>query len=402
MLTISSSSLTPIIRGPFFRHRHRSSSSDLYRPRTIIIEKPTINSSYGFSIQTYGFASLNSLSTDESACSLVSSSSESTTSRKSLSISNSFSSSSHIAPIQLVTYVDHVEDKSPAWEAGLRSGSVILSVNDQTVENDDHEKLVQRIAQTSLTQLKLIVIQQNITKQIELCEQLQQLHKQLHEKEEELKELCKQEMNSKDDISVKETDSPLPLLQHSTINSPERTSSFCHDKIPLDWRQSVTNFAHQKQLITQTLPTILNSSSSKYTKNRQVNSSQHHQRSMSLSTIVLHCSKSSLRRYHSPIINQQTTNRRRAFSYEELFSLNKNKTTNYISSNNEQDESMIISGCSLAMDLSRSFDRKNSQSSSSSASSSSTTINIDDIENDQKEKIDNKIKHFKWKLRINK
>ncbi|CAF3631034.1 unnamed protein product, partial [Rotaria sp. Silwood2] len=87
------------------------------------------------------------------------------------------------------------------------------------------------------------------------------------------------------------------------------------------WRQSVTNFAHQQKLITQTLPAILNSTSSKYTKNRQLNPSQHHQRSMSLSTIVLHYSKSSLRRYQSPLINQQTINRRRAFSYEELFSL---------------------------------------------------------------------------------
>ncbi|CAF4865048.1 unnamed protein product, partial [Rotaria sp. Silwood1] len=201
MLTISSSSLTPIIRGSIFRRR-RSSSLDLYRPRTIIIEKPTPSASYGFSIQTYGFASLNSLSTDESACSLISSSSESTTSRKSLT-SNSFSSSSQIAPIQLVTYVDYVQDKSPAWEAGLRSGSVILSVNDQTVENDDHEKLVQRITQTSTAQLKLVVIQQNINKQIALCEQLQQLQKQLHEKEEELEELCKQEMTGEEDVSVK-------------------------------------------------------------------------------------------------------------------------------------------------------------------------------------------------------
>ena len=200
MLTISSSSLTPATRRPvIFRRRYSLSSSDLYRPRTIIIEKPTTTASYGFSIQTYGFAALNLLSTNESACSLLSLSSESTTSRKS-SISNSFCSSSQVAPIQLVTYVDHVQDKSPAWEGGLRSGSVILSVNDQTVEHDDHETLVKRITQASQTQLKLVVIQQNINKQIALCEQLQQLHKQLHEKEEELEELCRQEANSEGDI----------------------------------------------------------------------------------------------------------------------------------------------------------------------------------------------------------
>jgi hypothetical protein len=204
MLTISSSSLTPAVRRPVIhRRRYSLSSSDLYRPRTIIIEKPTTTASFGFSIQTYGFAALNILPTDESACSLLSLSSESTASLKS-STSNSFSSSSQIAPIQLVTYVDHVQDKSPAWEAGLRSGSVILSVNDQTVEHDDHETLVKRITQASQTQLKLVILQQNINKQIALCEQLQQLHKQLHEKEEELEELCKQEMNSEGDQSIQE------------------------------------------------------------------------------------------------------------------------------------------------------------------------------------------------------
>jgi C-terminal processing protease CtpA/Prc len=201
MLTISSSSITQTIHRPILRRRY-SQSSDLYRPRTIIIEKPTTSISYGFSIQTYGFASLNPLSTDESACSFLSLSSGSTTSRKS-STTNSFCSSSHIPPIQLVTYVDHVQDKSPAWEAGLRSGSVILSVNDQSVEHDDHETLVKRITQASITQLKLVIIQQNVNKQIALCEQLQQLHKQLHEKEEELKELSKQEMNNKNDLSIK-------------------------------------------------------------------------------------------------------------------------------------------------------------------------------------------------------
>ena len=383
MLTISSSSITPSVHRPILRHRH-SQSSDLYRPRTIIIEKPKTNTSYGFSIQTYGFASLNPLTTDESACSVFSLSSGSTTSRKS-STSNSFCSASQIAPIQLVTYVDHVQDKSPAWEAGLRSGSVILSVNDQSVEHDDHEALVKRITQASQTQLKLIIIQQNINKQIALCEQLQQLHKQLHEKEEELEELSKQELNSQTDLSIK-INSPSPRLLHTSVNIPERASSFCHDKIPLDWRQSVTNFAHQQKLTTRTLPPILNSSSSisssKYTKNRQLNSS----RSMSLSTIVLHYSKSSLIRH------QRTPNHRRAFSYEELFSSNNNNNNNQLIQS--KDDSMIVSGCSLAMDLSRSFDQKNYQSSSSS------TINTDD-DNDNNQEV-NKIKQFKWKLRINK
>ena len=206
MLTISSSSLTPVAHRPVIhRRRYSLSSSDLYRPRTITIEKSSTTASFGFSIQTYGFAALNVLPTDESACSLLSLSSESTPSRKS-STSNSFSASSQTAPIQLVTYVDHVQDKGPAWEAGLRAGSVILAVNDHSVEHDDHETLVKRITEASQTQLKLVIIQQNINKQIALCEQLQQLHKQLHEKEEELDELCRQETNIEDDQSIQGKD----------------------------------------------------------------------------------------------------------------------------------------------------------------------------------------------------
>jgi len=114
---------------------------------------------------------------------------------------------------------------------------------------------------------------------------------------------------------------------------------------------------------------------------------------MSLSTIVLHYSKSTLLRHQTPLLNQQKSNHRRALSYEELFSSNKNNYNNI--SNPQQDESMIASGCSLAMDVPKSFDQK---SSSSSSSSSTTTINTDEDENIQK----NKIKQFKWKLRINK
>ncbi|CAF1528654.1 unnamed protein product [Rotaria magnacalcarata] len=398
MLTVSSSSFTPIIRGPIFRRRRRSSSSsssDLYRPRTIILEKSTPNASYGFSIQTYGFASLNSLSCDES---LISSSSESTTSRKS-SASTLFCSPSQTPPIQLVTYIDYVQDKSPAWEAGLRPGSVILSVNDKTVENDDHETLVQRITQPSSTQLKLIIVQQNINKQISLCEKLQQLHKQLHDKEEELETLCKQEIAKEQDTSVKEIESPLPRLQLLTVNQSQRDSSFCHDKIPLDWRQSVTNFAHQRKSINRTLPSLTYSSASKYLKYHQSNPSQRYQRSMSLTTVGFNHSKSSLRHHHSLLLKPPATNHRRALSYEELFSSNPNKHNIYLDSQ-RPDESMIESGCSLAMDLSRSSDRK--QSESESSSSSTATINTDDVENNQKEKNENKVKQFKWKLRINK
>ncbi|CAF0816496.1 unnamed protein product [Adineta ricciae] len=396
MLTISSSSLTPTFRRPVLLRRHHSASSDLYRPRTILIEKAPNTTSYGFSIQTYGFASLNPLSTDESACSLLSLSSESTRSRQS-SASNSFClSSSQIAPIQLVTYVDQVQEQSPAWHAGLRPGSVILSVNDESVEHDDHEALVKRITQAS-SSLKLVVIQQNINKQITLCEQLQTLHKQLQEKEEELKELCTQEMTDTENTSLGEIKSPSPRLQHLSTEA-ECSSTFCNDKIPLDWRQSVTTFAHQQKFVLRTLPSKLTPTASnlsaKYVKKRQSNPSYKHQRSLSSSSIVFQCSKPSLFRHHTSLKHSRRANHRRAHSHEGLFT--QDQTIDL--SVHPKDDSMVKSGCSLAMDLSKSFDKHNHALSSSSSSSS--TVNSD--EDKSPEKIDNSIKQFKWKLKINK
>ncbi|CAF1150370.1 unnamed protein product [Adineta ricciae] len=411
MLTISSSSLTPTFRRPVLLRRRHSASSDLYRPRTVLVEKAPNTTSYGFSIQTYGFASLNPLSTDESACSLLSLSSESTRSRQS-SASNSFClSSSQTAPIQLVTYVDQVQEQSPAWHAGLRPGSVILSVNDESVEHDDHEALVKRITQAS-SSLKLVVIQQNINKQITLCEQLQTLHKQLQEKEEELKELCTQEMANTENTSLGgknsspfvyflllmvtflEIKSPSPRLQHLSTEA-ECSSTFCNDKIPLDWRQSVTTFAHQQKFVLRTLPSKLTPTASnlsaKYVKKRQSNPSYKHQRSLSSSSIVFQCSKPSLFRHHTSLKHSRRANHRRAHSHEELFT--QDQTTDL--SVHPKDDSMVESGCSLAIDLSKSFDKHNH-----ALSSSSSTVNSD--EDKSPEKIDNSIKQFKWKLKINK
>ena len=206
------------------------------------------------------------------------------------------------------------------------------------------------------------------------------------------------ERNARRSLVVVETPSPSPRLQRA--QSPERTPSFCHDKIPLDWRQSVTNFAHQQKLTTQTLPTIVNSTcsiaSSKYSRTRQNHPTQQHQRSMSLSSIVLQYSRSSVCRHPSSLLKPQSIHQRRALSFEELVSkadLLKSRRLSF----NRPDDSVLASGCSLAMDLSRSFDLKKYQSSSSSSSSS--TINTDDGQPDSKS--DERIPQLKWTLRIN-
>ena len=110
--------------------------------------------------------------------------------------------------------------------------------------------------------------------------------------------------------------------------------------------------------MTHTLPSTLNSSSSisssKYIKNRLINPSQSRQRSMSLSTIVLHYSKSSSLHHRRSSISQQTPSRRRAYSDERLFSSSDNDINNCFS-NYQRDDSMVEFGCSLAMDISTGF-----------------------------------------------
>lgn len=377
MLTVSSASLTPSIRASLlFRNQQNSNSDELYRPRTILIEKSPINQSYGFSIQTYGFASLNQLGNDESAFSFISLSTDSTASRKS-SASALLSSQMPAAPIQLLTYVDRVHEKSSAWQAGLRAGSIILSVNDQTVENDDHETLIKRITDSIATPLKLVVIQQNINKQIALCEKLQQLQKLLNEKEEELKELCRKEESLPNERNDDFIDSPAPCLEHDRTTLSE---SFCHDRIPLDWRQSVTNFVHQQNL-NRTVPIVQHSKSSisatKFSKFRPNERAERSRRSVSMSNIVFERS-----RFYS------NHRRRSSFDHQSLKSVSHQDLSEQNSIGETNDQSFITSGCSLAMDFSRSFALENSSSSSSSSS----------IETDE----ENETNHqFKWKLRIN-
>lgn len=159
----------------------------------------------------------------------------------------------------------------------------------------------------------------------------------------------------------------------------------------------MTNFAHQQKFPTRTLATILNSSSSlcssKYMKTRS------RQRSLSLSTLVLQYSRSSILRSHPP----SSLDQRRALSHEELVSCK------YLSDQSNPirsapvDDSMFTSGCSLAMDLSRSFDLKNYiSSSSSSSSSSSTSLNTNDNNDPTGKQLSIKLNRLKWKLRINK
>ncbi|CAF0750910.1 unnamed protein product [Didymodactylos carnosus] len=308
---------------------------ELYSPRIILIEKTHVDQSFGFSIQTYGFATVQDLA----RLSLLSIPSAdeftSTSSEKSSSVTTEGITST--PSIHICTYVDSVQKDSLAWNSGLRAGTIIISVNDMSVENDHHESLVQRICHES--RLKLVVLQQNIHRQISLSEKLQLLQRQLKDKQEEYELLDQQE------YQIVEGTTSTTITPNTPAYNPDRYSSI----IPLRWRQSIVSFA------SQTLQG----------QKRSLRFPKKHKRdqlSLSLSAFHLHCTNlSSPYRFSSRTKSAAHEHHRRSLSYEELSPTIKkeryscdpnlfklNNSSSYESSLNSIDKNYSFSGCSLA------------------------------------------------------
>uniref|UniRef100_A0A915PR67 PDZ domain-containing protein n=1 Tax=Setaria digitata TaxID=48799 RepID=A0A915PR67_9BILA len=79
-----------------------------------------------------------------------------------------------------VTYVDYVQLDSPAADAGIRAGDVIISINGHIVTGMSHEELVKLIG--SYHQMRMIVIFENIRQHIELVARAIKLRKLLNDK----------------------------------------------------------------------------------------------------------------------------------------------------------------------------------------------------------------------------
>ncbi|EFO18784.2 hypothetical protein LOAG_09712 [Loa loa] len=79
-----------------------------------------------------------------------------------------------------VTYVDYVQLDSPAADAGIRAGDVIISINGHIVTGMSHEELIKLIS--SYHQMRMIVIFENIRQRIELVARAIKLRKILNDK----------------------------------------------------------------------------------------------------------------------------------------------------------------------------------------------------------------------------
>ncbi|KHJ47496.1 PDZ/DHR/GLGF domain protein [Trichuris suis] len=68
--------------------------------------------------------------------------------------------------LERTTYVDHVAIDSPSFEAGLRCGDIILSINGIDVRNFTHQELIRKIKGSK--SLHMTVLFSNNMEKIEL------------------------------------------------------------------------------------------------------------------------------------------------------------------------------------------------------------------------------------------
>ncbi|XP_059141878.1 uncharacterized protein LOC131929609 [Physella acuta] len=94
--------------------------------------------------------------------------------------------------VEIMSYVDSVEFKGPAWMAGMRRGDVILSVNGESVEAATHNELVNKI-QRSGYDLRLVVLFEDCCTKVELHARYLRLKKRLSIKLKELQCLEEEE-----------------------------------------------------------------------------------------------------------------------------------------------------------------------------------------------------------------
>ncbi|VDN51263.1 unnamed protein product [Dracunculus medinensis] len=79
-----------------------------------------------------------------------------------------------------ISYVDYVHFDSPAAEAGMRIGDVIISINGELVLEMSHSKLIKLI--NSCVEMRMVVIFENIKEHIELSARAIRLKKLLNDK----------------------------------------------------------------------------------------------------------------------------------------------------------------------------------------------------------------------------
>uniref|UniRef100_A0A5S6QE47 PDZ domain-containing protein n=1 Tax=Trichuris muris TaxID=70415 RepID=A0A5S6QE47_TRIMR len=115
--------------------------------------------------------------------------------------------------LERTTYVDHVAIDSPSFDAGLRCGDIILSINGTDVHNFTHQELIKKIKGSK--SLHMTVLFSNNMEKIELYSRSIKLLNLLVDKEFELSVLDKQEERLKKKLPLLSGQRMLELMKDS-------------------------------------------------------------------------------------------------------------------------------------------------------------------------------------------
>ncbi|XP_013408476.1 uncharacterized protein LOC106172361 isoform X2 [Lingula anatina] len=135
----------------------KTDPSENRKRRTIILSRTTEKGTWGFTLQTYG---IHHKKKNE---------------------------------LELMTYVDYVAFNGPAYYAGMRPGDVILSINGSSMEEADHDQLVNFVRSRCGKTMRMVVLFEDCCRKVELHMRYTRLKNVLADKMFELRSLQAQE-----------------------------------------------------------------------------------------------------------------------------------------------------------------------------------------------------------------
>lgn len=130
--------------------------------------------------------------------------------------------------LELMTYVDYVEYNGAAYLAGMRPGDVILSINGVSMEDAEHDDLVNFIKTKCGKTMRMVVLFEDCCRKVELHMRYMKLKRVLADKIFELRSLQTQEkriMKGLCPLQGKSLDRSINSPKKNTLEIPDNTEN---------------------------------------------------------------------------------------------------------------------------------------------------------------------------------